>query len=142
MILFTGGSGCLVWGCLVWGVPSLGDAWSRGFGPRRVVISQHALRQTPPGAVHAGRYGQQAGGTHPTGMHSCLLSFDNLFYISNEKFQNNKSIKKDIKCFYLNETKAVSSHTVNVSQYNSYCDILANKVLVLEGIAYCQVPIA
>ena len=26
----------------------------------------------PPRAVHAGRYGQQAGGTHPTGMHSCL----------------------------------------------------------------------
>ena len=26
----------------------------------------------PPEAVHAGRYGQQAGGTHPTGMHSCL----------------------------------------------------------------------
>ena len=25
-----------------------------------------------PGAVHAGRYGQQAGGTHPTGMHTCL----------------------------------------------------------------------
>ena len=23
----------------------------------------------PSGAVHAGRYGQQAGGTHPTGMH-------------------------------------------------------------------------
>ena len=27
----------------------------------------------PPRAVHAGRYGQQAGGTHPTGMHSCLV---------------------------------------------------------------------
>ena len=25
-----------------------------------------------PGAVHAGRYWQQAGGTHPTGMHFCL----------------------------------------------------------------------
>ena len=25
----------------------------------------------PLGAVHAGRYGQQAGGTHPIGMHSC-----------------------------------------------------------------------
>ena len=25
-----------------------------------------------PQAVHAGRYGQQVGGTHPTGMHSCL----------------------------------------------------------------------
>ena len=23
--------------------------------------------------MHAGRYWQQAGGTHPTGMHSCLL---------------------------------------------------------------------
>ena len=28
---------------------------------------------TPPGAVHAERYGQQAGGTHITGMHSCLF---------------------------------------------------------------------
>ena len=26
------------------------------------------LDQAPPCAVHAGRYGQQAGGTHPTGM--------------------------------------------------------------------------
>ena len=25
----------------------------------------------PPGAVHAGTYGKQAGGTHPTGMRSC-----------------------------------------------------------------------
>ena len=25
-----------------------------------------------PGALHAGRYGQEAGGTHPTGMHSCF----------------------------------------------------------------------
>ena len=28
--------------------------------------------QAPPSTVHAGRYGQQAGGTHPTGMQSCL----------------------------------------------------------------------
>ena len=32
--------------------------------------------QTPPppptSAVYAGRYGQQAGGTHRTGIHSCL----------------------------------------------------------------------
>ena len=32
----------------------------------------------PPGAVYAGRYGQQAGGTHPTGMHSCLTHFSSL----------------------------------------------------------------
>ena len=28
-----------------------------------------------PGAVHAGRYGQQAGGTHPTEIHTCLYVF-------------------------------------------------------------------
>ena len=27
----------------------------------------------PPGTEHAGRYGQRAGGTHPTGMQSCFL---------------------------------------------------------------------
>ena len=31
----------------------------------------------PPGAVHDWRYGQQAGGTHPTGMHSC---YNNRFF--------------------------------------------------------------
>ena len=28
---------------------------------------------TPPPAEHAGRYGQRAGGTHPTGMQSCSI---------------------------------------------------------------------
>ena len=31
----------------------------------------------PPEAVHAGRYEQQAGGTHSTGMHSCCFTFWN-----------------------------------------------------------------
>ena len=43
-----------------------------GTPPRQV----HPPAGTPyPGAVHAGRYGQQVGGTHPTGMHSCLARF-------------------------------------------------------------------
>ena len=29
--------------------------------------------QTPLWAVHAWRYGQQAGGAHPTGMHTCYV---------------------------------------------------------------------
>ena len=32
----------------------------------------------PPCSGHAGRYGQQAGGTHLTGMHSCYLYFSTL----------------------------------------------------------------
>ena len=36
--------------------------------------------QTPPSAEHSGRYGQHAGGTHPTGMQSCLkIIFNNVF---------------------------------------------------------------
>ena len=31
----------------------------------------HPRSREPPGAVHVRRYGQQAGGTHPTGMHTC-----------------------------------------------------------------------
>ena len=40
-------------------------------------------RYTPsPRAVQAGRYGQQAGGTHSTGMHSCLsIEFQMIFFI-------------------------------------------------------------
>ena len=33
----------------------------------------HPRSTEPPGAVHARRYGQQAGGTHPTGMQSCSV---------------------------------------------------------------------
>ena len=39
----------------------------------------HPWAGTPPGAVHAGRYGQQAGGTHPTGMHSCFIKCEARF---------------------------------------------------------------
>ena len=34
--------------------------------------SRHPPEQTPPTAVHAGRYGQQASGMHLTGMHTGL----------------------------------------------------------------------
>ena len=41
------------------------------------------IHPPPPGAVHAGRYGQQAGGTHRTGMHSCFQnSFDKLINVA------------------------------------------------------------
>ena len=49
--------------------------------------------QTPPGAVHAGRYGQQAGGKHPTGMQSCLsVSSINAkdILILHQNFNNNQ----------------------------------------------------
>ena len=44
--------------------PGPGMPWYQVHPPPRT-------RYTPQ-TVHAGRYGQQAGGTHPTGMHSCF----------------------------------------------------------------------
>ena len=35
--------------------------------------SKQPSEQIPPSAVHAGRYGQQAGSKHPTGRHACCL---------------------------------------------------------------------
>ena len=41
-----------------------------------------------PGAVHAGRYGQleQAGGTHPTGMHTCLIKCSETMHENEENW--------------------------------------------------------
>ena len=35
----------------------------------------HPSDQVHTPRMHAGRYGQQAGGTHPAGMHSCLVLY-------------------------------------------------------------------
>ena len=42
------------------------------------------LDQAPPCAVHAGRYGQQTGGMHPTGMQSCWFRCG--FALLNDKY--------------------------------------------------------
>ena len=64
VILFRGG--CLNQCILVYTHP----------GSRHPLSRCHVWEQTPPRAdtpcaVHAGRYGQQASGRHPTGMHTC-----------------------------------------------------------------------
>ena len=54
------------------GVPGQVHSLLAGTPPGRYTPWQVDPRVcTPPRAVHAGRYGQQEGGTHPTGMHSC-----------------------------------------------------------------------
>ena len=45
-----------------------------GYTPRDQRQAPPGTRQ-PPSAVHAGRYGQQAGGAHPNGMQSCFLKW-------------------------------------------------------------------
>ena len=50
--------------------------WDTSPGPEAGTPPRDQRRAPPPGAdlpgaVHAGRYGQQAGGMHPTGMQSC-----------------------------------------------------------------------
>ena len=48
--------------------PSGADTLRADTPPKQTPLLEH----TSPSAEHAGRYGQRAGGTHPTGMQSCL----------------------------------------------------------------------
>ena len=66
-----------------WGV-CLIACWDTPRDHRQAQPSPRGQRQAPPradnpppppGTVHAVRYGQQVGGTHPTGMQSCLLKW-------------------------------------------------------------------
>ena len=80
-ILFTGGGGCLVQGGVpgTGGVCCRGGAWPGGSAARGVgVWSRGCLVWGVPGL--GGVCGEPpvtataAGGTHPTGMHSCLVA--------------------------------------------------------------------
>ena len=75
VILFTGGIFCL---SACWDIdpsrsrPPGADTLLPGADlPTGADTPHPRSRHPPPGAVHAGRYGQQEGGTHPTGMHTC-----------------------------------------------------------------------
>ena len=67
-----------VWGKVIFSVACIKNSVHRGVSASVHTGIPHPPEQTPPpdqappSAVHAGRYGQQAGGMHPTGMQSCL----------------------------------------------------------------------
>ena len=78
MILFTGGGGGGGGG----GIPACTETDTPPQTPRWVRHPPELSTQPPPpgtkytpppGAEHAARYGQRAGGTHPTGMQTCFI---------------------------------------------------------------------
>ena len=75
-ILFTGGGVCLssCWDTLSQTRHPPGPDTSPDQNPPPPK-EQTPCGTRPPKAVHGGRYGQQAGGTHPTGMHTCFTIF-------------------------------------------------------------------
>ena len=54
-----------------WADPPGADTPRSRHPPTRTLGSRHPLGADTPCAVHAVRHGQQADGTHPTGMHTC-----------------------------------------------------------------------
>ena len=70
-----------VWGKVIFSVACVKNSVHRGGGLPQCMLgyplgpgtsrSRHPLDQAPPRAMHAGRFGQQAGSMHPTGMQSC-----------------------------------------------------------------------
>ena len=76
VILFTGGGVCLS-ACWDTTPPGADTPQSKPPGAD-TPQSRHTppgADTPPPGAEHAGRYGQRAGGTHLTGMQSCFAKF-------------------------------------------------------------------
>ena len=69
---------------------------------------------TPPGAEHAGRYGQRADGTHPTGMQSCC----NIFFKQNRIFFRVLSMNTAEICSHSLET---ISHLVPLGVNELFC---------------------
>ena len=67
VILFTGGVSASVDAGIHTHPPAPGAD-----SPREQTPPPHGADTQPPCAVHAGRYSQQAGGTH-TGMHTCFF---------------------------------------------------------------------
>ena len=51
--------------------PGVGTPLGAGIPPEQTPLPG----ADPPCTMHAGRYGQQAGGMYPTGMQSCFLLF-------------------------------------------------------------------
>ena len=61
------------------------------------------MQPPPPGTEHAGRYGQRAGGTHPTGMQSCLACacpyFNAMFLITINIYVKNGKHASQTTCY-------------------------------------------
>ena len=70
VILFTGG----VCPIACWDTPPGAESSPEQTLPQADTPPRTRGRHPPPGAVHAARCGQQAGGTHPTGMRSCIFA--------------------------------------------------------------------
>ena len=101
--------------------------------PPRPEADTPPLAAYPPGAVHAGRYGQQAGGKHPTGMHTCMYiildkDIDKRRHVSLMYGNSHRSGKKEKK---INKYLITSKQTIVVSSIiNHHSD---NVFLSMEG---------
>ena len=76
----------------------------------------HRSKPSPSGrAVHVGRYGQQAGGVHPTGMHTCTITLyvDNLFITICVLYWRIQGL------FYLNFISILCRNTIFQSEQNN-----------------------
>ena len=92
--------------------------------PSRYITSPTPGQVHPPGAVHAGKYGQQAGGTHPTGMHSCspdMVTFHELVQWSQPDLSKNKT---KIKHHFVKITSLFSKNKTHFSRTNTHIFLL------------------
>ena len=95
VILFTGGVSASSPGQVPWADTPLGrhPLWADTPTPGQTPPAQYILIHTPSQCMLG--YGQQAGGTHPTGMHSCWCKQGKLNEFG--KFgESDKSLKHEL----------------------------------------------
>ena len=105
-----------------------------------------APEQTPPptrgrpSQVHAGRYGQQAGGTHPTGMHTCCILLH-----TGSRLQRVKRCKRNCSFKWVLTATELFNIAVNLFDAKKsarYSLVLVVTELVVSGTHcnYCNLP--
>ena len=74
---------------------------------------QTPQEQTTPCAVHAGRYGHQASGMHPTGMHTCLFDFLDIF-LTDQNENGERRLINDLLSDYDPRVRPISNMSLPV----------------------------
>ena len=132
-------SSCLAGG---YAIPAcMGDAWSWGFCSLGVLLPVGCLVETPPTAT-------AAGGTHPTGMHSCFSESAQRFQFSHSFFPEEGDFCKryytgtvfgEMSCSQNSWNKILSKVKWSLPVQRNFCewiDRLIDAITVYVGCIY------
>ena len=74
--MYPGGGvrGCIPGVCIRWVHKGVADGYTPP--PEYATLMSEICTPAPAGNMHSSEHSEQAGGTHPTGLHTCLSTFE------------------------------------------------------------------